>query len=297
MAEIKNYPNNRDEFVGAETLMKFLHGRTSGVYAADGNAAVTAVQDRMAVNVSDGYGWIADADKNGCVWWIENEKTDGSKLELGIDAADGTLNRIDRVIVEWTTTLYKQLPVARVLKGTLSSNPQPPALTNNAITRQISLARVSVPAGTTKIIPSLITDERLDKSVCGLVSNDGEIDTTVAQAQLEALLKAYEDALAAAEGGTAFELKRLQFTDTVVQPAAFVADSTYPDFPFRAAVALDGVLTTMTPEVVLGVSEAMSGNFAPVAETYTGGIYLYAASAPEAEITIPTIIAWKAVGA
>lgn len=296
MVEIKNYPNNIDEFVGAETLMKWLHGRTSGVYAADGTLSVAAKANSMAVTVTDGYGWQADAEGNGVVWWVDVQKTSGQLLELAIDPADGTLSRIDRVIEEWTTTLYTARPVIRVLKGTPSSNPQPPALTNNSTTRQLSLARVSVPAGTTAIAPGLITDERLDKSVCGLVSNDGEIDTTVVQAQMEALLRAYEDALAAAEGGTAFELKRLQFTDTVVQPAAFVADSTYPDFPYRAAVALDGVLLTMTPEVVLGVTEAMSGNFAPVADTYTGGVHIYAASAPEAEITIPTIICWKAVG-
>ena len=49
----------------------------------------------------------------------------------------------------------------------------------------------------------------------------------------------------------------------------------------------------MIPEVVLGVADAIDGNFAPVAATYNGGVYLYAASAPESAITIPTIICWK----
>ena len=43
MANIKSFPNNRDEYVGAEYAMRWLHGRTSGVFAADNNAAVSAV--------------------------------------------------------------------------------------------------------------------------------------------------------------------------------------------------------------------------------------------------------------
>ncbi len=89
---------------------------------------------------------------------------------------------------------------------------------------------------------------------------------------------------------------RLQFTDTEVAAAAFVADTTYEDFPLRASVALAGVSAEMTPEVVLGVAEAMSGSYAPVSECYDGGVYIYASEAPEAAITIPTIICWKAVG-
>ena len=49
----------------------------------------------------------------------------------------------------------------------------------------------------------------------------------------------------------------------------------------------------MIPEVVLSVADAIDGNFAPITATYNGGVYLYAASAPESAITIPTIICWK----
>lgn len=295
MADIKGYPNNRDEFVGCESLMKWLHGRTSGVFAADSSASVTAVQNKMAVNLSDGYGWITDAEQNGIVWWVDSQKTTGTKLEIGIDPADSVLSRIDRVIVEWTTTNYTEYPVVKVLKGANSTNPQPPVLTNTSTKRQISLARVRIPAGTTAITPGLITDERLDSSVCGLVTYGIEIDTSVIQDQLSDLLTAYEDALAEASGGTAYELKRLQFENVTVQPAAFVQDETYVDYPYRATIALSGVLSNMTPQVTFGVDDAISGNYAPVAEAYTGGVYIYAGSIPEAAITIPTIECRKAV--
>ena len=88
---------------------------------------------------------------------------------------------------------------------------------------------------------------------------------------------------------------RLQFTDTAVATTAFVSDDTYEDFPYKASVTLTGVTADMTPEVVLGVTEAMSGSYAPVAECYAGGVYIYATEVPSVAITIPTIICWKAV--
>lgn len=294
MAEIKSFPNNQDEYSGAEDVMRWLHGRTSGVFAASGNAAVAVLATPgMAVTVSDGTGWMANAAGDGVVWWNDEESVNGAKLLLAIDAADGVLNRIDRVIVEWKTTNYVDRPEIKILKGTASSTAAAPALTNSGTKRQISLAQISVAAGTTAITASMITDERLDASVCGLVTDTLSIDTTTIQGQFTALLASIQAELAQLEAGTAVELKKLQFVNTAVPVASFVADSTYEDFPYRAAVALTGVTSSMIPEVVFGVVDAMSGIFAPCAETYNGGVYLYASEAPEAAITIPTILCWK----
>ena len=316
MANIKSFPNNQDTYIGAEDVMRWHHGRTSGVFAAGSNASVQALPTPgMAVEVSDGTGWMANSGRNGIVWWIDSESVDGAKLQLAVDAADGVLNRIDRVIVEWKTTNYVDYPEVKILKGAKSGKAAAPALTNNSTIRQISLARISVAAGTTAITASMITDERLDASVCGLVTEKVGIDTSTMQSQFSTLLQetqaqvkdVLDDTTAQAtsvldsinreladlEAGTAVELKKLLFKDTSVPVSAFVADSTYQDYPFRAAIALTGVLDTMIPEVVLGVADAIDGNFAPVAATYNGGVYLYAASVPESAITIPTIICWK----
>lgn len=285
--------------------MRWHHGRTSGVFAAGSNASVQALSTPgMAVEVSDGTGWMANSGRNGIVWWIDSESVDGAKLQLAVDAADGVLNRIDRVIVEWKTTNYVDYPEVKILKGAKASAAAAPVLTNNSTIRQISLARISIAAGTTAITASMITDERLDASVCGLVTEKVGIDTSTMQSQFSTLLQetqaqatsvldSINRELADLEAGTAVELKKLLFTDTSVPVSAFVADSTYQDYPFRAAIALTGVLDTMIPEVVLGVADAIDGNFAPVAATYNGGVYLYAASVPESAITIPTIICWK----
>ena len=294
MASIKSFPNNQDEYVGAEYVMKWLHGRTSGVFGANGNAAVAALDTPgMAVTVSDGVGWMSNGNGDGVVWWNDSEAVNTIKLQLSIDAADGVLNRIDRIIVEWKTTNYVDLPEIKVLKGSVSSTAKAPDLTNNGTVRQISLARITVNAGVTAITASMITDERLDTGVCGLVTDWVSIDTSMMHSQFEALLAAIQKELADLEAGTAFELKKLQFSNVSVSAVDFVSDTTYQDFPYRAGVALSGVIESMIPEIVLSVEDATSGNFAPVAESYNGGVYLYATSAPESDITIPTIIAWR----
>ena len=295
---IKSFPNNRDEYIGAEEVMRWLHGRTSGVFAAAQNAAVAAMDSPgMGITVSVGTGWMTDAGGNGVVWWNDTEKTSGQKLQLEIDMADGVMNRIDRIIVEWKTINYADLPEIKVLKGTASSTAEAPALTNNSTVRQISLARVSVAAGITEITASMITDERLDPSVCGLVTDGLSIDTTTINAQYTALLDSLAQELAALEAGTAVELKKLAFANTVVAVSAWAEDSTYEDYPYRAAVALSGVTAAMIPDVVFGLAAMADNSFAPVAECYNGGVYIYAADVPESAITIPTIICWRGAAA
>lgn len=304
MAEIKSFPNNQDVYVGAEWVMKWLHGRTSGVFGAEGNLAMTVVSDSMSIQISDGIGWLSNANGDGIVFWNDSEQTNGRKLTLTHDVADGVLDRIDRIVVTWETTNYVALPTISVLKGTASSTPVPPALTNNNIQRQISLAKVNIPAGTVSLLASMVTDERLDPSVCGIVTETVKIDTSAmydrvnkalqdVDNQSQAVLDAIQKELADLEAGTAVELKKIQFSNVSVSKGDFVSDTTFQDFPYRASVALSGVIESMIPEVVLSVDDAGSGNFAPVTESYNGGVYLYAGSPPDADITIPTIILWR----
>ena len=304
MAEIKSFPNNQDVYVGAEWVMKWLHGRTSGVFGAENNLAMTVVQDSMSIQISDGVGWLSNENGDGIVFWNDSEQTNGNKLTLTHDVADGVLDRIDRIVVTWETTNYVALPTISILKGTPSSVPVPPSLTNNNIQRQISLAKVHIPAGTVSLLASMVTDERLDPSVCGIVTETVKIDTstiydrvnkalTDVDNQSKAVLDAIQKELADLEAGTAVELKKLQFSNVSVSTLDFVSDTTYQDFPYRASIALSGAIESMIPEVVLSVDDALSGNYSPVAESYNGGVYLYAGSPPDADITIPTIILWR----
>lgn len=107
------------------------------------------------------------------------------------------------------------------------------------------------------------------------------------------MLDSLAQELADLEAGTAVELKKLAFADTAVPVSAWAADGTYDDYPYRAAVALSGVTAAMIPEVVFGLAAMADNSFAPVAECYNGGVYIYAADVPDAAITIPTIICWR----
>lgn len=84
--------------------------------------------------------------------------------------------------------------------------------------------------------------------------------------------------------------KTLSFSNKTVAASAWASDSTYPDYPYRAAVACSGVSANHFPMVVFSPADALSGNFAPLALSYTGGVYIYAESIPEAGLTIPSIV-------
>lgn len=206
MAEIKNFPNNVDEYIGAENVMKWLHGRSSGVFGADGNLGVTAAGG-MTVHVSDGVGWLANDKADGTVFWNDTKEQTGSELQLEIPLADPVLPRIDRIVVSWDTVNYATKPRIEVLKGTPNSTPSSPKLTNNTLKRQISLARIYVAAAVSSISADSITDERLDASVCGLVTDWVGVDTTTMQAQFYALLEKVKTELDQLHAGTAVMTK------------------------------------------------------------------------------------------
>lgn len=189
MAEIKSFPNNQDVYVGAEWVMKWLHGRTSGVFGAENNLSTSIVPGTMSIEISDGVGWLSNDKGDGIVFWNDNEQTNGSKLRLTHDVADGALDRIDRIVVTWATTNYVALPTISILKGIASSNPKPPELTNNNIQRQISLRQQRIPAGAISISSAFGTDERLNPDVCGIVTENIKADTSVINKQFEELLE------------------------------------------------------------------------------------------------------------
>ena len=88
---------------------------------------------------------------------------------------------------------------------------------------------------------------------------------------------------------------RLVFSNIEVAPSDFSQQSTptYADYPYVATIALTGVLATMFPEVIFSVSQATSGNFAPVAHSGDGTVTIFAKERPASAITIPAILCWR----
>lgn len=82
-----------------------------------------------------------------------------------IAASDPTNPRIDRVVLRLSYT-NRTITLA-VLTGAPAALPAAPALTRDANTYEMSLAKVSVGAGVTSIVNANITDERDVAAVCG----------------------------------------------------------------------------------------------------------------------------------
>lgn len=306
MAEIKSFPNNQDVYVGAEWVMKWLHGRTSGVFGAEGNLATSIVPGSMSIEVSDGVGWMSNANGDGVVFWNDSEQVSGRKLTLTHDVADSALDRIDRVVVTWETTNYVALPTISILKGVASNNPKPPSLTNNNVQRQISLRQQMIPAGAISLSAALGTDERLNPNVCGIVTEIIKIDTSTMQSQFEALLEAIQNELANIVGGTGFDPAPVRFENISVVPGYFGTFSASDDeesklvemgYKYRASVPISGVTETMFPYLTFSLFDLEESGIeiANQFRCYNGGVYLYADGIPESNITILTTEFRKAV--
>ena len=123
---------------------------------------------------------------------------------------------------------------------------------------------------------------------------------------LMTLIKAYVDgavsALASSVSGImedvnssidALERGILQFENKTVAVAAWKSDSTYSDYPYRAAITCTGVTAEHVPDVVFAASDM--GKTCPFAQTGAGVVYIYAKEIPADTITIPVIECRKAV--
>ena len=77
-----------------------------------------------------------------------------------------------------------------------------------------------------------------------------------------------------------------------IAPFVYNAAHEAEGFPYRSIVPLANVRSTMIPEVTFSLEDAIGGMFAPIVESYDGGIYVFATNEPPESITIPTIILW-----
>ena len=151
---------------------------TNGILAdLDEELAVTV--NGMIVTV--GYGGLIIEGTYGGQTQEEGRKT--LNLESG-----SNLPRIDCIVARWNVNIAAREIELYVVKGTPSSNPQPPALTRSSSVYELGLANILVPANATSVTQSNVTDTRLDSSRCGLATPYMEIDTTSFYNQLQAAI-------------------------------------------------------------------------------------------------------------
>ncbi len=98
---------------------------------------------------------------DGRIFVIEDASGTGITKELS--ALPGSASRIDRVVIE--LDVPRRSLTAKILEGTPSSNPAPPAVSRTKDLFQLVLADLLVQAGATTV--ASLTDQRADLSLCG----------------------------------------------------------------------------------------------------------------------------------
>lgn len=153
---------------------------TNGVFPSPSNGLQVVANKAMTVYVLPGFGFI-----NG--YAFRNQ----SNLEVTIGTADGTLSRIDRIVLRWD--LVNRMMSIEVLPGTASREPVAPALTRSADVWELALADVSVAKGVTTITQAMITDDRFNSSLCGICAGViTQIDASVLTKQFNDFFDTYQ---------------------------------------------------------------------------------------------------------
>ena len=152
----------------------------NGVFPVPSTELQVVAGSGMNVTVRAGKAWI-----NG--YFYQNP----GDLTVQLATADGQLNRIDRIVVQWNLT--NRTISTKVKSSGFSASPSAPAVQRDADIYELVLADVFVAAGVTAITQSRITDQRLNTSLCGVVAAVvDQIDTAAFNAQLQAWFAEYE---------------------------------------------------------------------------------------------------------
>lgn len=283
---------NHDRKYNAKQISSIFDGIiTDGVYHSIGDAFSVTPGTGMSVNVASGRAWFNHT-------WTLNDAT----IVVDLTSSHQVYDRIDAIILKVDQNARTNTITAKV--GTPSSSPAKPTMADG----EHPLAYVTVWHGATSITPSNIQFV-VGTSECPFVAgvqNGVDIDALVANWKLEfdILFARLEDQISQAVSGTlidgsvtyeklAPDAVRRRFENVSVPVASFVSDTTYADYPYRAAIPLAGIIASMVPDVTFSVAALSDCEFAPVAECYAGGIYIYASSTPTSAVLIDSVVCWR----
>lgn len=138
----------------AEYFRLFLR---DGIFYSDAAKLKVVPGDGMVVKINKGAAFIS-----GRCYILDAD------LSVTLDTADGALNRFDRIVLRCDYTERKI--TAKVKKGSYSASPTAKDLQRDADAYEIALADVYVAKGVVSISKANITDQRLNNSICGIVT-------------------------------------------------------------------------------------------------------------------------------
>lgn len=156
---ILTYPLNGILY-NAEDVEAYLCTRTSGVYAAENNFALE-ITGAMQVTIGKGIAWIRNEEFAGKV--VKND----TGVALTIPIADGLLNRIDRIVIQFDKSANATKIVLK--QGTAANFPIAPEIVRDGVIYELGLYEIAVNAGLVEIADENITNTMRDETVCGLM--------------------------------------------------------------------------------------------------------------------------------
>lgn len=183
-----------DRAITAEMERTFNKLRyTNGVFSSVGSALAVSANNSMTVTVGTGGAHI-----EGAMYF------NSAPLNLAIEAADASLNRIDRVVLQFNTSVSVRSVRALIRTGTAATNPVAPELRQESNLYEIALADIYIKKGATGISQSAVTDQRLNSALCGFVvaAIPSSVDTTGLFDQYQTALNEWLDTVTAALDNT-----------------------------------------------------------------------------------------------
>ncbi|GEM_PF-1832011 len=175
-----NSVNGDRKYKAEEIASYFASFIGNGVFPNPSTSLQVASNNNMTVTLKPGKAWI-----NGYFY----SNTDD--LILNINASDGTLDRIDRVVLR--LDFVNREIKAYIKKGMFASNPIATTLQRDMDRYEIGIADIYVGKGTASISQANITDLRQDNNFCGIVH--GVVD----QVDVTTLFNQYDAALSQKE--------------------------------------------------------------------------------------------------
>lgn len=157
------YPLNNILY-SAEDAELFHCTRTSGVFSADDEFAVSVTGADNTVTIGPGIAWIRNAKFSGKV---AANKTSVS-LDMGL--ADGSYPRIDAVVIQFDANANQTAIVVK--QGVAASSPVPPEVVRTEAVYELHLYHVRRSAGAAVVSATDISDMRQDRNYCGVMMDD-----------------------------------------------------------------------------------------------------------------------------
>ena len=287
---------NHDRKYDARQIGMLFDGLiTDGVYRSIGRAFAVSVNSGMILNVAQGRAWFDHT-------WTLNDTI----MTVTLPEAHSVYTKIVAVIIRVDKANRVNSIVCK--EGTAGSEPKKPTMDKTANLSEYPLAYVTIDPGVTEIRPGKI-EQVIGSSECPFVTGviqgvsidmlihnwKDEFDILFAQMdrQITQLVSGTLVDKSVTFAKLANDAVRLRFQNVVVNANAWVGDTTYTNYPYRASVALSGVDSTMFPDVVIDETDKGKYEFASSSDSYNGGIHLYASSIPENAITLRTVVCWR----